>query len=441
MSLSKWSKGDTTLSSSYIYGDNSIANQKTGLIYGVKLNGTQQLGYEYDELARLQRRSLYTTTPFATEYTYLEGANANTTTTLVKTAENGNDILEYTYDEIGNITSVSKNGTVIEQYAYDALSQLISATYGGNTYTYSYDNGGNLTEIKKNDEVIKTYTYGNSEWRDQLTGSNGETITYDEIGNPLIYRNGINLTWQNGRQLASVTQNGSPLATYTYNADGLRNSKTVNGITTEYYWQNGTLYGQKSGDENIFYLYDENGSAYGFIYKNLTEQSHYYYEFNLQGDIIGIIDSTGTRVVAYTYGAWGDLISITGTLAETIGHKNPLRYRGYYYDAETGFYYVSSRYYDPEIGRFINADGEMEGIGGEVLGYNLFAYCFNNPINMSDPTGNWPKWVTGALNMVSGVAQMVAGAALGATVGWTGIGAVAAGFLIANGAGTATKGV
>ena len=111
------------------------------------------------------------------------------------------------------------------------------------------------------------------------------------------------------------------------------------------------------------------------------------------------------------------------------------------YDVETGFYYVSSRYYDPEIGRFINADGEMEGIGGEVLGYNLFAYCFNNPINMSDPTGNWPKWVTGALNMVSGVAQMVAGAALGATVGWTGIGAVAAGFLIANGAGTVTKGV
>ena len=225
MSLSKWSKGDTSLSSGYIYGDNEVENQKTGLIYGVKLNGTQQLGYEYDELARLQRRLLYTTTPFITEYTYLEGASVNTTTTLVKTVKNGENTLEYTYDELGNITSVSKNGTIIEQYAYDALSQLISATYGGNTYTYSYVNGGNLSEIKKNDEVIKTYTYGNSEWKDQLTVFNGETITYDAIGNPLIYRNGINFTWQNGRQLATVTQNGSAIAAYTYNADDFATPK------------------------------------------------------------------------------------------------------------------------------------------------------------------------------------------------------------------------
>ena len=404
LSLLKWSKEDTSLSSSYIYGDNSVENQKTGLIYGVKLNGTQQLGYEYDELARLQQRLLYTTTPFITEYTYLEGASANTTTTLVKTVKNGNDTLEYTYDEIGNITSVSKNGTIIEQYAYDALSQLISATYGGNTYTYSYDNGGNLTEMKKNGETIKTYTYGNSEWKDQLTAFNGESITYDAIGNPLIYRNGMNFTWQNGRQLAGITQNGSAVATYTYNADGLRNSKTVNGTTTEYYWQNGTLYGQKTGDESIYYLYDENGSAYGFIYKNLTEQSYYYYEFNLQGDIIGIIDSTGTKVVEYTYGAWGDILSVTGTLAESIGQKNPLRYRGYYYDAETGFYYVSSRYYDPEVGRWINSDN-MVVAGEDVLGTNLFVYCGNNPINRIDPSGR--AWFSAILKTVAKIATAV----------------------------------
>jgi len=437
LSLSKWSKGDTSLSSSYIYGDNAVENQKTGLIYGVKLNGTQQLEYEYDELARLQRRLLYITTPFVTEYTYLEGASANTTTTLVKTVKNGNDTLEYTYDEIGNITSVSKNGTIIEQYAYDALSQLISATYGGNTYTYSYDNGGNLTEIKKNGETIKTYTYGNSEWTDQLTGYNGETITYDEIGNPLIYRNGINFTWQNGRQLASVTQNGSAIATYAYNADGLRNTKTVNGITTEYYWQNGTLYGQKSGDESIFYLYDENGSAYGFIYKNLTEPSHYYYEFNLQGDIIGIIDSTGARIVEYTYGAWGDILSVTGTLADTIGQINPLRYRGYYYDAETGFYYVSSRYYDPEIERFLNADSLINQ--SSVIGNNMFAYCLNNPVNMADNTGHLPFFViTAAIGAVAGA---IAGGVIAAKNGknvWAGIGiGAAAGALIGTGAGMA----
>ena len=81
-------------------------------------------------------------------------------------------------------------------------------------------------------------------------------------------------------------------------------------------------------------------------------------------------------------------------MAETIGRENPLRYRGYYYDEETGFYYLQSRYYDPETGRFLNADGEVSGIGGDILGYNLYSYCFNNPVNMSDPSGHWPKWST-----------------------------------------------
>ena len=99
----------------------------------------------------------------------------------------------------------------------------------------------------------------------------------------------------------------------------------------------------------------------------------------------------------YTYGAWGDILSITGTLADTIGQQNPLRYRGYYYDAETGFYYLNSRYYDPETGRFLNADGQISAVGGELLGYNVFSYCFNNPVNKSDADGNWPKWSTKVL--------------------------------------------
>ena len=391
LSLSKLLINNIAFSSGYIYGDNTVDGQKTGLIYGVNLNSIQQLAYQYDELSRLKNRTINTTTLYVTEYGYLEGAAANTTTTLVKTIKNGNDTLEYSYDELGNITAVAKNGTVIETYTYDSLGQLTGATYGGNTYTYSYDNGGNITAIKKNDVVIKSYTYGNSEWKDLLTAYNGETITYDEIGNPLTYRNGLNFTWQNGRQLANISQNGNAIATYSYDADGLRTSKTVNGATTEYYWLNGTLYGQKTDNEYIFFLYDENGTAYGFIIQNGTEKSHYYYEFNLQGDIIGIIDSTGTKVVEYTYGAWGDILSVTGTVADTIGQKNPLRYRGYYYDAETGFYYVSSRYYDPEIGRFINADGYVS-TGQGVLGYNMFAYCGNNPINRKDPSGQ--GWIT-----------------------------------------------
>ncbi|MEE0946698.1 MAG: RHS repeat-associated core domain-containing protein, partial [Acutalibacteraceae bacterium] len=100
----------------------------------------------------------------------------------------------------------------------------------------------------------------------------------------------------------------------------------------------------------------------------------------------------GSQVVQYSYDAWGTVLSVTGTMADTIGQKNPLRYRGYYYDTETGFYYCISRYYDSVVGRWINADGVISGIGTDIRGYNQFAYCFNNPVNMSDPSGNWPSW-------------------------------------------------
>ncbi len=111
------------------------------------------------------------------------------------------------------------------------------------------------------------------------------------------------------------------------------------------------------------------------------------------------------------------------------------------YDDESGLYYVSSRYYDPEVGRFINADGALAGVGGDVQGYNLFAYCFNNPVMYSDSSGNWPKWATGALCIVGGAVQIAAGIGLGATVGWTGIGAVAASLLVVNGSATVTQGI
>lgn len=117
------------------------------------------------------------------------------------------------------------------------------------------------------------------------------------------------------------------------------------------------------------------------------------YEKNLQGDVVAILNSSLTRVVEYSYDAWGNIISTTGSLAGTLGVANPIRYRSYYYDTETGCYYLQSRYYNPTWGRFISADVVISGVGGDVLGYNMFAYCMNNPINMSDDDGNWPKWI------------------------------------------------
>ena len=108
------------------------------------------------------------------------------------------------------------------------------------------------------------------------------------------------------------------------------------------------------------------------------------YVTNLQGDVVQIRQGT-TPVVNYTYDAWGKLLTISGDLASTLGTHNPLRYRGYVYDTETGLYYVSSRYYDPEIGRWINADDTAYlGADGTPLSYNLFAYCVNNPVNRTD---------------------------------------------------------
>ena len=215
-------------------------------------------------------------------------------------------------------------------------------------------------------------------------------------------------TWQNGRQLASVSQNGTTVATYTYDADGLRTSKTVGETVTEYYWMNGMLYGQKTGEEYIFFLYDENGNVYGFVVKNSNSQSYYYYEFNLQGDIIGIINSSGTRAVEYAYGVWGDILSITGTLADTIGQKNPLRCKGYYYDVETGFYYLQSRYYDAEICRFINVDS-LNTLFATLFGLtdkNLFTYCDNNPVTRIDCGGYFWESILDFISLGASAAEV-----------------------------------
>ena len=115
--------------------------------------------------------------------------------------------------------------------------------------------------------------------------------------------------------------------------------------------------------------------------------------FNAQGDVVALVDGTGKVVVEYSYDAWGQPLTITGSMKDTLGKANPLRYRCYVYDEETGMYYLGSRYYNPVMGRFINADNVIPGIGGDLRGYSAFAYCFNNPINMCDLSGHWPKWI------------------------------------------------
>ena len=222
-----------------------------------------------------------------------------------------------------------------------------------------------------------------------LTQYNGQTFTYDEIGNPLNYRDGMSFTWQNGRQL-SRAQNSEELISYSYNADGIRTRKLrSNGETTDYYLNGSNIITQITNSilnpdhsVRLDFYYDESSSLLGFAY----DGQDYWYIRNGQGDIIGILDKGGTQVVSYTYDSWGVPISTTGTLADTIGQLNPFRYRGYYFDAELGLYYLNSRYYDPMVGRFLNADGFVLA-GGGLLSTNMYFYCANNPIHRTDPSG------------------------------------------------------
>ena len=224
-----------------------------------------------------------------------------------------------------------------------------------------------------------TYTYGDSQWKDLLTAYNGKPITYDEIGNPLTY-DGWTYIWQHGRQLVGMEKEGSSIS-YAYNTDGKRISKAVNGTTYNYHYLGDQLVEMAWGANKMHFTYDAVGPL--SVNFNGTE---YFYLKNAQGDVTGLADSTGAKAVAYTYGPWGEAWGVSGTLASTLGDLNPFRYRGYVYDAETGLYYLNSRYYNPTWGRFINADVIM-GANSDAGTYNLFAYCGNNPVIRCDKGG------------------------------------------------------
>nr|WP_303930284.1 RHS repeat-associated core domain-containing protein [Ruminococcus bromii] len=307
---------------------------------------------------------------------------------------------EYKYDARSNITDVTKDGVLQYHYCYDMMNQLVSVDdkLNGKVYNYTYDAGGNLiseTVTDSNGTTSNAYEYNNSNWGDVLTSYNGQSITYDEIGNPLTYRDGMSMTWKNGRQLATLT-NGDTSISYGYDSDSVRTTKTVNGVKYTYAYLNGQLLYETRGDAKSYYSYDANGILYNVRY-TLTDggtEYSYYYTHNSRGDIVGIYNGVGELKAHYEYDAWGNVISITDnngnaiTNPNHIGNLNPFRYRGYYQDTETGLYYLMSRYYDAVTHRFINADGYFQS-GTSILEANTFAYCGNNPTSFSDSTGTF----------------------------------------------------
>jgi len=357
--------------------------------------------YTYDDFGRLSNQVTKQgdTTVLSEPYMYVSPATGVTSTQVYRyrtTTATGNSTWYYTYDQNGNITYVDSSAFGDVTYEYDSQGQLLWE-YSNVTYyatQWEYDDAGNILSRKVYDYYFDeidslyrsdTYSYTDTQWGDLLTGYNGRTITYDGIGNPV--SDGIwTYAWQHGRQLASMTS-GSTTWTYTYNSDGLRTKKTDGTNTYTYIYNGSKLTAMTKGSDTLYFTYDAVGTPLTVTYNGTV----YYYGTNLQGEIAEIYNAAGTMVVGYRYNAYGELDSMFGSMADTLGTINPLRYRGYVYDTETKLYYLQSRYYNPEWGRFINADKRISCVGGIIKGYNLFAYCFNNPVAFSDPFGDWSQ--------------------------------------------------
>ena len=405
--------GDSSIVHSFTYGKDNLLTEYSSDV-------SSKVTYTYDGLNRQTKSSVALKTPLDMSYTYYDSNRGeNFTTTKIKEETIGKDTYKYEYDTNGNITDIYKKVNNDWQrlylYEYDEFNQLITSCdyINQKQYRYDYDEAGNiLTETVSRigahgqlyDSRVNTYGYDDSNWGDKLTSYNGETITYDEIGNPLSYRDSMEMTWLNGRKLTTL-QSGNDSISYKYDSNGVRTSKTVNGVEYTYEYLNGKLMHETRGEKVFDYCYDANGQLYAVSYKanSSTDAVTYYYAHNWRGDITSIYDADGNVVAKYEYDDWGNVLTVTDASNQAItdpnhiANLNPFRYRSYYYDSESGLYYLMSRYYDPVTHRFVNADGYFQS-GDGILDTNMNAYCRNNPIVNSDPNGEWIikdaiKWI------------------------------------------------
>ena len=344
-------------------------------------------------------------TVFTKQYSYYHGSESNATTNMVGGISyklSSDRVLDYiyNYNDTGNVENVYENGKKVAVYTYDELNQLVwyADTRTGRYIRIVYDNYGNIQKMESyslgtNWAPVKlletrTYSYGDTNWKDKLTEFDGDSITYDKNGNPLTYRDDMTFEWENGRILKNINTSDKAIQ-MSYDSNGMRTQKTVNGVKTNYYYDSSNnLFALTQGNDTLFFYYDNSGEVMSVS----CNGTMYYYIKDLQGDITEIVDKDGKAVAEYAYDAWGNMLTeYNGTL--TFEKLNPFRYRGYVYDEETGLYYLQSRYYDPLTGRFLNADVYADTQSGTPLSTNMFAYCENNAINKSDDEGKDAWWI------------------------------------------------
>ena len=324
---------------------------------------TGSIEYKYDSYDRLYRTERsYGSFNQTENYTFTE--NGNNTSAQVSghtsTVNNVSTSYAYTYDDNGNITKiVYGDGTEIRYY-YDSLNQLVREDNGlrSLTFVYEYDDAGNRTKkydylltdmgvTPTNPSFTYNYSYSNSGWGDQLVSYNENEITYDGSGNPLTYHNGVPYTFEwLGKNLIEAAKGGKVFE-FSYNDERVRTSKTVNGVTTTYYLSGSQIIGEETSGNITVYLYDATGSVIGMQYHEAGSASTawdiYWFEKNLQGDIVAVYDENGTKLVSYKYDAWGRSYTYSHNGTDEIAEGNPFRYRGYYYDADLELYYLGTR--------------------------------------------------------------------------------------------------
>ena len=384
--------GNQEYTTSYSYdGDNRLTSLESDNVFQ---------SYTYDAYGRVTQKTAKNgdQTVIDEAITYRNAGPGGITAQpfqLIYTGTNYSTTFGYGYNTNDNIVYVNQDGNTTYYY-YDSANQLIREDNSttDTTTLWTYDAAGNILRrevypfsgaVPDPDAKISQveYTYGDSDWGDLLTEYNGVEITYDGIGNPV--NDGTwTYTWQHGRQLASMAKiDQSETWQFTYNADGLRTQRTNGTTTYKYTYLGGQLTHMTVDGHTMYFAYDASGVPLAMTYDGVD----YYYVTNIQEDVVSILNASGTEVVHYAYDAWGK-VQADGS-ATNLRYYNPLRYRGYVYDEETKLHYLQSRYYNPEIGRFINADG-YAATGQGVLGNNVFAYCNNNPIMMIDESGNCP---------------------------------------------------
>jgi len=292
------------------------------------------------------------------------------------------DSYSYSYDNNGNITSVTTTaGTIF--YQYDGLNQLTQETLlDGTVIDYQYDLAGNKTTktvTQGGTPITTNYTYDAA---NQLTAVDGQAYTYDDNGN-LISDGEKTYVYNEVNQLVEVKDASGTIAAFTYDFSGKRISKTTSSGTVNYHYAGDKVISETDASGNIIteYTWDQHNRPVSMIKDGAT----YYYHVNAHGDVTSLTDENGNVVAQYEYDAWGNILSQSGTMASI----NPYRYAGYMYDEETGLYYLMARYYDAEVGRFITRD-TFAGFSSNPQSLNLYVYSYNIPVNLIDPSGHTP---------------------------------------------------